>query len=174
MRRFRRKIMFVVVGFYAALFVSSTFVLLFEFVIPHGGSTIPDPIIIPIDDILDDLEYPGEVPTMLGNSTIIGSYTTDMVLITIYQTRLYNSDVFIADVVLRDAQSMISAFSYDIFGGKNYRQTISAMAKENDAIFGINADNASHFNSGYRWACLWRSVCVLPKNVRFSKWSFEF
>lgn len=149
MRRFRTKIIFLIVGFYAALFLSSTFVLLFEFVIPHGGSTIPDPIINPIDNIVEDLEYPGEVPTMLGNSTVIGSYSTDMVLITIYQARVYNSDVFIADVVLRDAQSMISAFSYDIFGGKNYRQKVSTMAEENDAIFGINADYASHFNSGY-------------------------
>lgn len=137
------------IAFYVVLILSAIFVLLFEFVIPHGGVSVPEPIIVANNIDLEELLYPGKVPTVLKSGTVIGSYYTDSELITVYKIRFYDSDIFVADVVVRDSQSIVSAFSYDIFGGKNYIQKVSTMAKENDAIFAINADNASHFNSGY-------------------------
>lgn len=148
MNYYTKKLIILISSFYTILLLSSVFVLLFEFVIPHGGVVVPEPIIVPIDDE-DPLVYSGRVPIALENSTVLGTYETSSVLITIYQTRFYNSDIFIADIVVRDAQSILSAFSYDIFGGKNYTSKISTMAKENDAIFAINADYASHFSTGH-------------------------
>jgi hypothetical protein len=158
-----KKFIYIIIGFYVVLFLSSTSVLLFEFVIPHGGTTVYEPVVLPliIDDrdyietkdpdplVLEDLVYPTEVPEILLNGTIIGTYYTDDVLITIYHIRAFDSDVYVADVVVRDAKTILAAFAFDIFGGKNYVQAVSTMAEHNDAIFAINSDYASHYDSGY-------------------------
>ena len=158
-----KNFLYITIGFYVVLFLSSTFLLLFEFVIPHGGIKVYEPIVVPIiiddrdfDEIDDtdplnqgELVYPDDVPNILLNGEIIGTYYTDDVLLTLYHLRAFNSDVYVADVVVRDATTILAAFAFDIFGGKNYVQPVSAMAENNDAIFAINSDYASHYNSGY-------------------------
>lgn len=159
MKTITTKFIFVIIGFYIILFLSSTSVLLFEFVIPHGGVVVFEPVIVPIviddryiDDIIpepEELVYPGDRPSALLEGTVIGTYYTDDILITIYHLRAFDSDVYVADVVVRDAKSILSAFAFDIFGGKNYTETVSTMATNNNAIFAINSDYASHYDSGY-------------------------
>ncbi len=171
-----------VLGFYILLFMFSSFVLLFEFVIPHGGILIEDPIITrtttstvtttdsdltTIDSenttstttettttettttTTQGLVYPGTLSTTLAAGTVIGSYVNDSVLITIYQIRASNSNVFVADVVVIDGYSILSAFAFNTFGGSNITQTVSTMANAHDAIFAINSDYASHYDSGF-------------------------
>jgi len=171
-----KKSTLIIVGFYTLLFLFTTFSLLFEFVIPHGGILVEEPVITRTttqtittteptlstshsDDITTEsttmttttegLVYPGTVPSVLSEGTIIGSYYTDNVLITIYQIRATNSDIFVADVVAIDPYVILSAFAYNTFGGSNITQTVSTMAEEHDAIFAINSDYASHYSSGY-------------------------
>ncbi len=173
-----KKTTLIIVGFYTLLFLFSTFVLLYEFVIPHGGIIIEEPVITRTttttmttstqtsQTTLDSetstessttttttapqgLVYPGTVPQVLSEGTIIGTYTTETVLITVYKIRATNSDVYVADVVVLDAYTILSAFAFNTFGGSNITQTVSTMAEEHDAIFAINSDYASHYSSGY-------------------------
>ena len=179
-----RKVIPWVIGFYTILFLFTSFTLLFEFVIPHGGIIIEEPLItrtttstttttttttsgnastttnsettsteIPTTTTTTTttlgLVYPGTVPTVLSNGTVIGTYQNDFVLITVYQIRATNSDVFVADVVVVDGYAILSAFAFNTFGGSNITQTVSTMASAHDAIFAMNTDYASHYDSGF-------------------------
>jgi len=162
-----------VFGYFIILFLFTTFVLLFEFVIPHGGFYVEPPVTTTTtitttttDSIIttsgtditttevvttttEALVYPGEVPSVLELGTVIGSYYTDSELITVYQIRATNSDVFVADVVVNHPYTILAGLAYNTFGGTNVVQAVSTMALEHDAIFAINSDYASHYSSGY-------------------------
>lgn len=166
-----KKMFLVTFVFYMILFSFSSFTMLYEFVIPHGGFIVEDPTTTTtttttsstspttsgtgtLTDIIttttsSTIVYPDELPTVLSNGTIIGTYENDEALITIYQIRASNSDVFVADVVVKDAHTILSGLAYNTFGGTNVVQTVSTMATEHDAIFAVNADYASHYDSGY-------------------------
>ena len=158
-----RKTFHLVFMFYVLLFLFTTFVLLYEFVIPHGGFIVENPVVtttttsnsgVTTSDnetttITEELIYPGTVPSVLEDGIVLGSYFSDSVLITIYQIRATNSDVYVADVVVKDACTILTAFAYNTFGGTNITQTVSAMAIEHNAIFAINSDYASHYDSGF-------------------------
>lgn len=150
-----------VFGFYLLLFLFTTFVLLFEFVIPHGGIHVDDPVITTTENVTTDgtgaagetttalLSYPGTAPDVLDAGTVIGFHHTETLLITVYQIRAHNSDVYVADVVVADAAQILTALAYNIFGGRNIVQDVSEMAEEHEAIFAINSDYASHYDTGY-------------------------
>jgi len=143
-------------GFYGALVLFTTLVLLLEFVIPHGGVVVEDvEVVIEIPIIEDEttgevigLTYTDELPQILEDATIIGTYQTETVIISVYHIRMYDSDVYVADVVSIDAKTILNAFAYDTFGGKNITQAVSVMAESNDAVFAMNADYASHYDEG--------------------------
>jgi len=196
-----------VVGFYIFLFLSTTFVLLFEFVIPHGGFYVEDPVITTTTTTMTTitttssimtttqsttttasgsfttsthtgiitttepvttttvptttttvpettttttgLTYPGTLPAVLASGTVIGTYFTDELLLTIYQIRASNSDVYVADVVVSSAYEILTALAFNTFGGTNITQTVSTMATAHNAVFAINSDYASHYDSGF-------------------------
>lgn len=166
-----KKMFLVTFVFYMILFSFSSFTMLYEFVIPHGGFIVEDPTTTTtttttsstspttsgtgtLTDFIttttsSTIVYPDELPTVLSNGTIIGTYENDEALITIYQIRASNSDVFVADVVVKDAHTILSGLAYNTFGGTNVVQKVSTMATEHDAIFAVNADYASHYDSGY-------------------------
>ncbi len=159
----------IITFFYILLFLFSTFVLLYEFVIPHGGFYVEDPtfttttlttattndstntseIFSSSTTTTKALAYPLELPTVLEEGTIIGYYESSSVLITIYQIRAFNSDVFVADVVVSNAQEILAGLAYNTFGGTNIVQTVSEMAEDHDAIFAVNSDYASHYDAGF-------------------------
>lgn len=93
--------------------------------------------------------YPGSKPAILNGADVVGSYETDTLIITVYHLRLYGSDVYVADVVVADAMQILNAFAYNNFGGSNVVQKVSTMAKNNNAIFAINTDYASHYTEGF-------------------------
>jgi len=171
-----KKMFLVMFVFYMILFSFSSFTMLYEFVIPHGGFYVEDPTttsttttttpisqttsgsgtltdtittITSTTTTTSTIVYPDQLPTVLSNGTILGTYENDEALITIYQIRASNSDVFVADVVVKDAHTILSGLAYNTFGGTNIVQTVSTMATEHDAIFAVNADYASHYDSGY-------------------------
>jgi hypothetical protein len=159
-----------VTGFYILLFLFTTFTLLYEFVIPHGGFYVEDPVITTTTTETEEtttadgettdgsetttttttsgITYPGTVPTVLSSGTVLGSYSTDTLIITVYQIRLYSSDIYVADVVTSDASQILTALAYNTFGGKNKVQTVSTMATAHSALFAINSDYASHYDTG--------------------------
>lgn len=155
-----------VFGFYILLFLFTTFTLLYEFVIPHGGFLVEDPVLTTTMTTTSDttspegtttsevtttttgVVYPGDVPSLLQTARVIGTHLTDSLLITIYQVRVENSDVYVADVVVTDAHRVLTALAFNTFGGKNIVQPVSTMAEAHDAIFAINSDYASHYTGG--------------------------
>ncbi|OHE41658.1 MAG: hypothetical protein A2Y16_06165 [Tenericutes bacterium GWF2_57_13] len=175
-----------ILGFYIILFSFTTFVLLYQFVIPHGGIVITDPVITttitttitssgpvttvtteggttsvvpgttteqtttePVTTTTAGLAYPGTVPAVLTAGTVIGTYESETVLLTLYQIRATNSDVYVADVVVESAYEILGAFAYNTFGGTNIVETVSTMANNHDAVFAINSDYASHYSTGF-------------------------
>lgn len=151
----------IVLGYYIALAVFSVYVLLMEFVIPHGGIIVEDSVIT-TEEITDDVDndagidseefselaYTDDLPDVLSDAEVLGDYENDDVIITIYQIRMYDSDIYVADIVVSDATQILNAFAYDTFGGKNVVDEVSDMAEDKDAIFAINADYASHYDEG--------------------------
>lgn len=170
-----KKHLFFILGFYILLFLSSGFVLLDEFVLVQTGSYVEIPTTTTTTttltttstsetttDVFGSTEpttvtttvdpkiaYPGTKPTILNQATVLGSYHTETLWITIYKLRLYGSDVFVADIVMADAKQMLGAFAHNDFGGKNVVQKVSTMAENNQAIFAINSDWASHYTEGF-------------------------
>jgi len=154
----------ILVLFYIFLFVLTSFTILYELVIPHGGYYVEDPTTTTtttstqstvsgeqttITTTKSLLSYKDELPLVLEGADLIGFYQTETVNIHIYEIRLYNSQVYVADVVVEDASTILTALAHNNFGGKNYVETVSAMAESHDAIFAINADYASHYDTGY-------------------------
>lgn len=131
------------------------FILLMGFLIPHGGEVLEEDYNQDLyEEInnntttsIDTVDY-SEIPEILENAEILGSYENDSVIITIYHLRMYDSDVYVADVYTSSATDISSALAYNSFGGSNITQTVSEMAEDNDAIFAINADYASHYDEG--------------------------
>ncbi len=137
------------------LLLLTILILLMEFVIPHGGEVIEEVDItnqyIDEDLNLEDLEEVNneyDLPNILKYAEILGTYQNDETSITIYSFRMYGSDVYVADVYTTDATNIMSGLAYDTFGGKNVTETVSEMAEDNNAIFAINADYASHYDEG--------------------------
>lgn len=141
--------------YYIFLSVLTAMVLLLQFVISYGGSTVN--IDNSYDDFVDstggdssstDGTTTVTTAAILEDATVIGSYSNDTVDITIYQIRLYSSDIYVADIVADNPGVILSALAYDNFGGSNIVQTVSTMAENKGAVLAINADYASHWSSG--------------------------
>ena len=85
------------------------------------------------------LDIPGEV---------IGSYEEGGIRIRLTKMRAYESDVYIADVILSSPEQLKTAFAYDTYG-KNVKQETSEIAEANDAILAINGDFYGSRTEGY-------------------------
>lgn len=133
--------------YYISLLLIAIIILLLAFVIPHGGYIIEEPPMI-IDEDNIPLSYTAIKPTVLENATIIDTYESSTALITIYTFRAFESDIVVADVIVKQAEIIRSGLAYNIFGGSNYVQTVSDMANERGAIFAINSDYANHYDKG--------------------------
>lgn len=67
------------------------------------------------------------------------SYDSDSISIQITTLNRYNTTIYIADIVLSNADSLRTALALDSFG-RNLGQPTSVMAENNDAILAINGD----------------------------------
>lgn len=76
------------------------------------------------------------------------SYTDDHIRITLEQTVVYNTAVYIADIQVSDVSYLKTALANGVYG-RNIKETTSAMAEENNAIFAINGDYYGFRNDGY-------------------------
>lgn len=76
------------------------------------------------------------------------SYKSNNISITITTLRRYETQVYVADIVLKDISYLQTAVANGTFG-RNIKDTTSAMAEENDAILAINGDYYGFHDRGY-------------------------
>lgn len=144
------RFVYVKITYYILLILSIVAILLLSFVIPHGGFVVDDPDIDYdfFNQTLDPISAPNTTPAILQNAEIIGSFQTSHVIITLYKFRMFESNVYAADVVVRDVRLILAGLAYNRFGGSNYVQHLSTMAENHQAIFAINSDYANHYDYG--------------------------
>ena len=87
------------------------------------------------------------------------SYQDDNIQITLDTVYVYDTAVYIADIRIADASYLETALANGLYG-RNIKETTSAMAESNDAIFAINGDYYGFRNDGYviRNGVLYRAV----------------
>lgn len=75
-------------------------------------------------------------------------YQDDNISISLSQQRVYDTEVYIADIKLSSAQYLKSAFAFDTYG-KNITAVTSEIAAAHNAIFAINGDYYGIRESGF-------------------------
>ena len=86
------------------------------------------------------------------------SYTDENISITIETVRLYDTEVYIADIRISSIEYLKAAFAQNTYG-RNINEYTSVIAKEQNAIFAINGDYYGFRNEGWvlRNGVLYRS-----------------
>lgn len=108
-------------------------------------------------------EIPGEM-TIIGSEQSIpkdpefaetaepviteNSYISDMISVTISEFVRYNTQVYVADVVLKDPSYLRAGLAKGAFG-RNISDTTSVIAEENNAIFAVNGDYYGFRDRGF-------------------------
>ena len=87
------------------------------------------------------------------------SYESSTISIKIDTIREYDTDIYVADIRLKSAQSLLSGLAKNSFG-RNVTEKTSEIAKDNDAIFAVNGDFYGFRDEGYvmRNGYLYRST----------------
>jgi len=100
-------------------------------------------------------EYPSDSDSdttsgSIGDDPVItdSSYQDSNIQITINKIREYDTDIYIADVVVSDVAYLKTALAENTFG-RNIKETTSDMADEHDAIIAINGDYYGFRNAGF-------------------------
>ena len=83
-----------------------------------------------------------------SSGTVIGTYSDSKSKITVTQYRVYDSNIYVADVEVTDGTSILSAFAKNTYG-RNITDTTSDMAEKNNAVLAINGDYYGARQSGY-------------------------
>lgn len=81
-------------------------------------------------------------------SSLIGEYSDENIKITLSQYREYNSDIYVADVILSSPDYLKTAFAKNKYG-TNVVEKTSSIAKSHNAILAINGDYYGARQSGY-------------------------
>ncbi len=141
---------FILIGYFV-------FTLLEAFVIPHDVIAM---------EAADDVEIEKEEPVTIHPLTeeeeaaaaeeaasvkpqiTRTSYVTPDVDIEISDFRVYDTDIYAADIMIQDPELLRSGLAEGEFG-RNVNQTTSEIAEENDAILAINGDYYGHRNDGF-------------------------
>lgn len=87
------------------------------------------------------------VATVEGG-TVIGEYSDSNTSITLKQYRVYDSNIYVADVTVSDASALKTALANNTYG-RNIKDTTSNMAEDNNAVLAINGDYYGARQSGY-------------------------
>ena len=104
------------------------------------------------------------------------SYEDGAVKITLTEYYEYNSAIYVADVLLKDAASLQTVFAQNSYG-KNVTATASQTAAQAGAILAVNGDNYGSREKGYviRNGVLYRSAAAKDQEdlVIYADGSFE-
>lgn len=134
------------------------FTLLDAFVLPRDMVYLKDIVNTPPDDetIPDDedsgesaqSEEPAE-PEIPPEPVVTDTgYESAGISITITTQRKYDTEIYIADVIIKDASYLRAGLAGGAFG-RNVKESTSKMAEENDAILAINGDYYGFRDSGF-------------------------
>lgn len=102
----------------------------------------------PTSDLSEETTSDESVITISEPIVTDYSYQDENIQITIEILREYNTDIYIADVVISDIAYLKTALADNTFG-RNIKDTTSDMAEEHDAILAINGDYYGFRNSGF-------------------------
>lgn len=76
------------------------------------------------------------------------SYQSNNISITITEQRVHDTQIYIADVVIKDPYCLRTGLAFGAFG-RNLKQYTSTMAQDNNAILAINGDYYGFRETGY-------------------------
>jgi len=76
------------------------------------------------------------------------TYTDENINISIKKYRKYDTDIYVADIVLNDAKYLMTAFAKNTYG-RNITEKTSTIASRNCAILAINGDFYGAHKKGY-------------------------
>lgn len=134
--RFKNKKNMIFSGIYIfALLLFTLFVLLDTFVLSDEQMKIND----------TSSEDSGSSSAKTVTET---SYSDENIQIEIQTLREYDTDIYIADVILNSIDYLKTAFANDTYG-KNIRETTSNIAENKNAILAINGDYYGFRNNGF-------------------------
>lgn len=123
--------------FGAVLTLFSVYAVLDTFVIPHAYVTV------------DEEDSPYETEEQPDNFQLTEtSYKDENFSITITRHREYDTEIYVADVVLTSPEYFRSAFADDSYG-RNIKEETSVIAEANDAILAVNGDFYGAQTEGY-------------------------
>ncbi len=134
--RFKNKKNMIFSGIYIfALLLFTLFVLLDTFVLSDEQMKIND----------TSSEDSGSSSAKTVTET---SYSDENIQIEIQTLREYDTDIYIADIILNSIDYLKTAFANDTYG-KNIRETTSNIAENKNAILAINGDYYGFRNNGF-------------------------
>ena len=76
------------------------------------------------------------------------SYEDENISVTVTTLRKYDTDIYIADIVISSPKYLKTALAKGLFG-KNVTETVSAMAEDNGAVIAVNGDFYGARSGGY-------------------------
>lgn len=134
------------------------FMLLNRFVVPQNIVSIDqvtgvDAVLETADDmdeVTEEIELIMEEAVEEVSEPIITatSYMDDSIQITIETIRAYETDVYVAEIILADSASLQAGLAEDSFG-TNVKEKTSTIAENNQAILAINGDYYGFRDEGY-------------------------
>ena len=84
----------------------------------------------------------------LSEGTVIDTYSGEDKTITLYEYRVEDTEIYVADVVLQSAGTLKTAFADGTYG-KNITAKTSEIASEHDAVLAVNGDFYGARENGY-------------------------
>lgn len=161
MDKFKRKLKLISFIFYFTLMMSSVYIILDTFVIPHEVASLEENILTQdqkvnstnIDSTKGESlqsEETDESSTYDNSDATItsSSYKDDNISIEITTSRKNNTTYYVADISLSSAKYLKTALANNTYG-RNIKDTTSSIAENNNAIFAINGDYYGFRDYGY-------------------------
>ncbi len=104
-----------------------------------------------IENVIEEVENSSDDLEDLDEDSIVSNdnyYKDNNIEITITTYREYDTDIYVADIILSDAKYLKTAFANDSYG-KNITEKTSVIASSNNAILAINGDYYGVQELGY-------------------------
>ena len=189
MNKLKSKLRVVGFIFYLVLTISSLYIVLDTFIIPHEvtsldkNQSIEDTKVNDTerDNIKDEsskLEETGKDSVSDTSMVTItsNSYKDNNISIEITTSRMSDTTYYVADISISSTEYLKTALANDTYG-RNIKDTTSSIAEDNNAIFAINGDYYGFRDYGYviRNGVLYRDIAsdgndalVIDENGDFS------
>lgn len=144
--------------FSLALAAATGYVVADTFFIPRAMEEVSSPAVtvsapVPVEKVVTD-----------------HSYVDENIRINIETTRVSDTTVYLADVTIKSASLLKTAFANNVYG-RNIIKKPSAMAAANNAILAINGDFYGYRNTGYvlRNGVVYRTVAGVADDLVIDK-----